>query len=237
LDGTGSRQTGADWPKAVIFDLDGTLIDSAPDIASALNEVLARRGLPPFSLEKVKEMVGGGIPALIRRSLEAQGVQPLDIQPLVTDMIGVYAERATALTVPFQGADDELKRLRAAGVRLAICTNKAQDITDIIVRDLALDHYFASVVGVKQGGPRKPDPALLQIVLDELGVAAADAVMIGDSRADAGAAKAAGMPVVLVSFGYCNIPLAELEPDAVIDGFGELESTLQALAGRRSAAE
>jgi phosphoglycolate phosphatase len=236
LDGTTGRATGAKWPKAVIFDLDGTLIDSAPDIASALNDVLGRRDLAPFPLERVKQMIGGGIPMLIKRALEAHGVPPDDIQPLVADMIGVYASRATALTVPFDGAEDELKRLQALGVKMAICTNKNQEITDIIVRDLGMASYFASVVGVRPGSPRKPDPAFLQLALDELGVTVAEAVLVGDSGADTGVAKAAGMPVVLVSFGYCHSPLAELEPDAVIDAFSELQAALQTLAQKVAAA-
>ena len=235
MDRTGDRNTDGNWPKAVIFDLDGTLIDSAPDIAAALNEVLGRRDLAPFPLERVKEMIGAGIPTLIRRALEAHGVEPHDIQPLVTDMIGVYAQRATALTVLFDGAENELKRLRASGVKLAICTNKNQDITDIIVRDLGVAQYFASVVGVRPGGSRKPDPAFLQIALDELGVGAGDAVLVGDSGADASVAKAVGMPVVLVSFGYSHTPLEELEPDAIIAAFSELPEALQALMARRVA--
>ncbi len=237
MDGTANNPAGASWPKAVIFDLDGTLINSAPDIAGALNEVLGRRDLEPFPLERVKEMIGGGIPTLIRRALEAHGVEPHDIQPLVTDMLGVYAERATALTVLFDGAEDELKRLKAAGIPMAICTNKNQDITDIIVRDLGVAQYFAAVVGARAGGLRKPDPAFLQIVLDELGLEAQDAVLVGDSSADAGVAKAAGMPVVLATFGYCNTPLEQLEPDAIIAAFSELPATLQALAERPVAAE
>jgi phosphoglycolate phosphatase len=235
LDRIRARKTERNWPKAVIFDLDGTLIDSAPDIAAALNEVLVRRGLEPFPLERVKEMIGAGIPTLIKRALEAHGVEPHDIQPLVTDMLGVYAGRATALTVPFDGAVDELRRLRAAGVKLAICTNKNQDITDIIVRDLDMAQYFTSVVGVRPGGSRKPDPAFLQIALDELGVEAADVVLVGDSSADASVAEAAGMPVVLASFGYCHTPLEELEPDAIIAAFSELPEALQTLMARRVA--
>ena len=232
LDGAESRSNGAGWPRAVIFDLDGTLIDSAPDIASALNEVLGRRNLPPFALEKVKQMIGGGIPTLIRRALEAHGVEPHDIQPIVTDMLGVYAERATALTVLYDGAKDELDRLRTVGVKMAVCTNKNQDITDIILRDLSVASYFDAVVGARPGLPRKPDPAALQMVLDALSVRAADAVMVGDSSADAGVAKAVGVPVVLASFGYSHGPLEELEPDAIIAGFGELPAALQALSRR-----
>lgn len=229
MDGTQGRQAGDAWPRAVVFDLDGTLIDSAPDIAAALNEVLARRDLPSFPLDEVKAMVGGGIPTLIRRALEAHGVAPHDIQPLVTDMIGVYAGRATALTVPYDGAEAELKRLTAAGVKLAICTNKNQDVTEIILRDMNLAHHFAAVSGARPGFPRKPDPAPLRAVLEALGVAAHEAVMVGDSGADSGAAKAAGVPVVLCAFGYGHGPLEALAPDAVIGALSELQAALATL--------
>jgi phosphoglycolate phosphatase len=225
---------GTSWPRAVIFDLDGTLVDSAPDIASALNEVLGRRGLQAFPIEKVKQMIGGGIPALIRRALEAHGVQPHDIDPLVKDMIGVYSGRATTLTVLYEGAEDELIRLQAAGVKLAVCTNKLQEITDIILRDLSVANYFASVIGARSGRPRKPEPGALQAVLDELGVEAGQAVMIGDSGADAGAAKAVAMPLVLVGFGYCPTRLEDFEPDAVIASFSELPDALERIGRGRA---
>jgi phosphoglycolate phosphatase len=224
------------WPRAVIFDLDGTLVDSAPDIASALNEVLGRRGLPAFPLDRVKQMVGGGIPALIHRALEAHGVEPHDIDPLVKDMVEVYAGRATALTAPYDGALDELVRLRSAGVKLAVCTNKLQAITDIIMRDLDLSQYFASIVGARAGRPRKPDAGALQAVLDELGLEAEQAVMIGDSGADAGAAKAVGMKLVLAGFGYCTTPLEDFEPDAIIASFAELPEALARIRGGSRAA-
>jgi phosphoglycolate phosphatase len=225
---------GSIWPRGVIFDLDGTLVDSAPDIASALNEVLGRRDLSPFPLDRVKQMIGGGIPTLIRRALEAHGVEPHDIAALVQDMIGVYSRRATDLTVLYDGAEAELIRLQGAGVKLAICTNKAQDITDIILRDMGLAKYFGSVIGAQEGRPRKPEPGALQAVLDALGLEAGHAVMVGDSGADAGAAKAVGMKLVLVGFGYSPTPVADFAPDAVIAHFGELPDALHRIGGSRA---
>lgn len=225
---------GLAWPRGVVFDLDGTLVDSAPDIASALNEVLGRRDLSPFPLERVKQMIGGGIPMLIRRALAAHGVEADDIDPLVKDMLGVYSQRATELTVLYEGAEAELVRLQADGVKLAVCTNKSQDITDIILRDLGHTKYFGSVIGAQAGRPRKPEPGALQAVLDQLGMEAGDAVMIGDSGADAGAAKAVGMKLVLVGFGYCTTPLEAFEPDAIIAHFGELPDVLDRIGGSRA---
>jgi phosphoglycolate phosphatase len=226
--------SGRLWPRAVIFDLDGTLVDSAPDIAASLNEVLGRRGLPPIALDKVKQMVGGGIPALIRRALEAHGVQPHDIEPLVADMVGVYEARATELTALYSGAEDTLIHLRSEGVQLAVCTNKLQHITDIILRDLGVAGYFASVIGAHVTRPRKPHPGALQAVLDELRLQADECVMVGDSGADAGAAKAVNMPLVMAAFGYCPDPVGSFEPDAVIASFDALPAALDAMAARRT---
>jgi phosphoglycolate phosphatase len=235
MDGSMSGLNGVAWPRAVIFDLDGTLIDSAPDIAAALNEVLGRRGLSPFPLERVKEMIGGGIPALIKRALEAHGVSPSDIEPLVADMLQVYGARATELTVPYDGAEELLAGLAADGVKLALCTNKNQAITEIILRDLGLAHYFAAVVGARAGQPRKPDPAVLHLVLAEMGLPASEAVMVGDSGADAGAAKGAGVGLVLAAFGYCRTPLAHFEPDAIIGHLSELPDALRRLRACKAA--
>lgn len=217
------------WPRAIIFDLDGTLVDSAPDIAESLNEVLGQRGLPPLPLASVKAMVGSGIPVLISRALEAHGVQADDVKPLVTDMIGVYAQRATRLTALFDGVEDCLGAFRRSGVKMAVCTNKQQDVTDIILRDLEISHYFECAIGACPELARKPDPAMLHHALGAMGASAAYAVMVGDSHVDAGAAKAAGMPVVLASFGYSPDPVAAFGPDAIIDSFGELPAVLRRL--------
>lgn len=221
---------GADWPKAVIFDLDGTLIDSAPDIAASLNEVMARRGLAPFPLADVKRMVGGGIRLLINRALEAHGVASGDIDQLVMDMVTVYATRATELTRLFDGAGEVIEQFHGQGIKMAVCTNKVQHVTDIIIRDLEIGRYFTSVVGFGPELPRKPDPAMLDHALSVMGLRRTDAVMVGDSSADAGAARAAGMPVVLAEFGYAPPgAIAELAPDAVIAHFGELPGVLNLL--------
>lgn len=222
------------WPEAIIFDLDGTLIDSAPDIAASLNEVLGRRGFPPFSVEAVATMIGGGIPELIRKALEAHGIKPDDIKPIVQDMVEVYASRAAVLTVLYDGAAEVLAALKEDGVKLGLCTNKLQDITDIIMRDLGVTQYFGSIVGAAPGRPRKPDAAALQMVLTELETPAAGAVMIGDSGADAGAAKNAGTALILADYGYCRTPLETFGPDAIISSLRELPAALARLAERRS---
>ena len=225
----------AAWPRAVIFDLDGTLIDSAPDIAESLNEVLGRRNLPPFALPDVKRMLGAGIPALITRALAAHGVEAGDVKPLVADMIGVYALRATRLTLPFDGAVERLREFHRDGVKMAVCTNKQQHVTDIILRDLNIAQYFSCAIGARPELARKPDPAMIHLALDAMGTPPARAVMVGDSSADAGAAKAAGLPVVLAAFGYSTTPVAEFGPDAIIASFAELPAVLRRLSANGSA--
>ena len=220
---------GKGWPRAVVFDLDGTLVDSAPDIAASLNEVLGWRDLAPFPLADVRRMIGGGIRLLITRALEAHGVATDDVQPVVDDMLRVYAGRATELTVLFEGAEDTLRDLRGAGVKLAVCTNKVQHITDIILRDLDIAQYFASVVGARPDLPRKPDPAMLHCALAMMEIGAAEAVMVGDSSADSGAAQAAGMPVILAEFGYAPGGIAALAPDAIFAHFADLPAVLASL--------
>jgi phosphoglycolate phosphatase len=127
--------------------------------------VMARRGLAPFPLADVKRMIGGGIRQLIDRALQAQGVAADDIDQLVVDMVTVYATRATELTRLFEGAGQIIEEFHSAGIKMAVCTNKVQHVTDIIMRDLDIERYFTSIVGFGPELPRKPDPAMLNHAL------------------------------------------------------------------------
>lgn len=213
---------GMNWPQAILFDLDGTLIDSVPDLTESLNEVLGWRSLPPFSLENVRRMVGGGIPALITRALEEHGVAIDDTYVLVDDMVKVYSKRATQLTIIYDGVKETLATLNNAGIKLAVCTNKLQQVTDIILRDLELEQYFDVVVGARRDIARKPDPAIIQHAVNAMNIPLDVAVMVGDSRVDAEAARAAGIPIILTEFGYASEMLSELAPDAILKHFAEL---------------
>jgi phosphoglycolate phosphatase len=196
------RQEPEDWPHAVVFDLDGTLIDSAPDIAHALNTALGMRGLPPFSVNEVKAMIGGGVPKLAERALLARGVSRLGLLPFAADFVQYYRANLTTHTTLYEGAREVLDQLLAEGRRLGLCTNKREDLVIETLNQLDLAKYFSAVTGERFGRPRKPDPAPLLAVLAELGVTPEDAVMVGDSAADAGCAQAAGVASVMVSFGY-----------------------------------
>lgn len=212
--------------RAVVFDLDGTLIDSLPDIASALNEVMERHGLARLSAPEVETMIGGGVAQLLGRALRARGAAAGLVPAAVDEFLAAYRARCVVKTRLYDGALDLLRRLHARNIGLGICTNKPHDITVRILDGLGIAHFFGAVTGERPELPRKPNPAPLRLVLAQLGVVEADAVMVGDSAADVGAARACGMPAVLVDFGYTSVPARELGADAVIGNLAELEGVL-----------
>ena len=218
-----------DWPKAVVFDLDGTLIDSAPDIAHALNRATEMRGIEPFPLNQVKEMIGGGVPKLIKRALTARGLSVEGVMPLVDDFIALYREELTTRTTVYDGGRELLEQLHGEGRRLGICTNKNHGLTIEILQQLDLIKYFGSVLGEREGRARKPDPAPLLEVVAELGASPQDALMAGDSEADVACARAAGMPVLVVDFGYSRTAPEALGADAVISRLNELPQLFSSL--------
>ncbi|MGO9547716.1 MAG: HAD-IA family hydrolase [Rhodomicrobium sp.] len=215
-----------DWPLAVVFDLDGTLIDSAADIAHALNLALGTRNLAPFSVDRVTEMVGGGVPKLVERALLAHGVSDVELLPLAADFVQFYRENLTTRTTLYEGARELLDRLKGEGRRLGLCTNKQHDLTVEILNRLGIAKYFSAVAGERPGQPKKPDAAPLLAVLAALGARPDNTVMVGDSAADVGCAKAAGVVSVAVNFGYSQIPAEDLGAGAVIGRFRDLPDCL-----------
>ena len=219
-------------PRAIIFDLDGTLVDSAPDLADALNSVLRREGLREQTLDAVKGMVGAGARVLIQRGFAANGtaLSEPEAERLLPAFLADYRARATAKTRLMPGARQLLTELVAAGVGLGLCTNKPEDITRQILGDLAVAVHFGSIVGGDTTPAKKPDPRPLLHALEELGCPAGEALMVGDSAADAGAARAAGTGLALVTFGYSRVPVAEMKPDHLILHFDEFLPALRASA-------
>ena len=219
-------------PRAVVFDLDGTLIDSAGDIADVLNGCLVDEAIAPFDEPAVVTMIGGGAKMLVERALDRLGRgQDTVLLDRVSDK---FARRYEALgagrSVAFPGATDVLARLKADGVGLAICTNKPEDITRRVLDQLDLTRWFGAIIGESPRLPRKPEPDMLLAALSGLGATPTDAVMVGDSAADIGTAKAAGVRSVAVTFGYTTIPPRELGADAVIERFDELYAALARIA-------
>jgi phosphoglycolate phosphatase len=225
------KSRSQDWPQAVVFDLDGTLIDSAPDIAYALNAATATRGLAPFALPEVKEMIGGGVPQLVERALVARGFPRSDLMPLVDDFLALYRRDLTTRTVVYDGARELLEQLHGEGRRLGVCTNKNHELTLAILDQLDLARYFGAVFGEREGYARKPDAAPLLETLAALGSTPAQALMVGDSEADVACARNANMPVIVVSFGYSKVAPEALGADVVIPALADLPRHFAAVNG------
>lgn len=205
------------WPKAVIMDLDGTLIDSAPDIAAALNNALEDENIETFSLKEVQMMIGGGVPKLVERAFDARKL-PHDklLKTVIDGVMQHYTAQPANNTIIYQGVEQVLKTLKAEGLKVGLCTNKPQNITELVLDKLNMSGYFDAIVGGTSDTPRKPDPMTLQMCADELGVSVEDCLLVGDSGADHGAATALDMTVFLVEYGYCKTPVSELKPDATL---------------------
>lgn len=199
---------------AVVFDLDGTLIDSVPDIAAALNTCLAAEGRPALDDTDVAKLVGGGARELIARAFSNSAANA-DIDRILDRFIAGYEAEPVRLTRLYPGAMELLTWLKDRGLPLAICTNKPQALTDIIVKRLALAPYFSVVWGAATGRPLKPDASCLRTLCEALGTPPDKTVMVGDSRADVDAARAAGCRSILVGHGYEQHPLASLGADSV----------------------
>jgi phosphoglycolate phosphatase len=223
------------WPRAVIFDLDGTLADTVADIAVALNTALDQLGLPPHGEDEVRLMVGGGLAKLLERALARHGVE-LDqaaFEDAHARLFAAYQARPLVDSELYDGAHDVLLHLRQSHIPLGICTNKPQAITDAVVSGLGIDGAFLCIQGADAGFPKKPDPAALIYVMQKLHAAPAETVMVGDSAADVGAARAAGLKaIVLVNHGYSRLPASELGGDLVIDSLRQLPQSLALLAER-----
>lgn len=208
---------------AYLFDLDGTLVDSAPDIHAALNHTLQHAGLKPVELALTRDFVGMGSRALIKRALDHHGITDVDPEPMLERFLHYYENNISVHSKPFPGTVETLVTLAASGAKLAVVTNKYINLSEAVLRDLDLRKYFTCVVGSESTPNPKPaaDPALH--ACSALGVAPADALFIGDASPDVGCARAAGCPVVVRRDGYNNgIPAVELGADAVIESIADL---------------
>lgn len=217
-------------PRTAIFDLDGTLVDSAPDIAAALNRAvavpLAARGLPPFALPEVAAMIGDGARVLVERALARRGL-PFDPACLAAFVADEDLSQAR-LTRPYPGIADMLAALAEAGWRLAVCTNKPVLPARALLASLGLDGHFAAVGGGDSFAVRKPDPGHLLGTLREAGGVPGRAVMVGDHRNDVAAATGAGLPCVFAGWGYGSVAMAA-GAAAIAVGTEELPTLLDRL--------
>ncbi len=216
-----------------MFDLDGTLIDTAPDLIGSLNAVLAEEGLPAADLSKARHLVGQGAKVMIRRGF-AQAGADLDeerLERLFLRFIDIYLGRIALESVLFDALEITLDLLAAEGAALAVCTNKRTDLSLALLDAVGLTARFAAVIGPDRAPAPKPDARHLLTAIAACGGSTGRALMVGDSISDVKAAQNAGVPVVVTSFGYTDIPAAELGADALIDHFTQLPAIARRLLG------
>ncbi|MEH2469805.1 phosphoglycolate phosphatase [Nitrobacteraceae bacterium AZCC 2161] len=220
----------------VVFDLDGTLVDTAPDLISALNWVLDREGLPPVPLQSARAMIGQGARRLIERGLELEGreMSMADITRLTTDFIDHYAKHIADASRPFDGLIEALDDMAARGHRFAVCTNKLEWLSKLLLDQLGLTPRFQAICGADTFGVSKPDPVILQQTVARAGGQMSAVVMVGDAGPDIGVARRAGVPVIGVEFGYTEVPIADLEPDLLIGHFRDLPAAVDRLLAKNT---
>lgn len=215
----------------IVLDLDGTLVETAPDLCAALNHVLSTEGRPGLSVDQVRDLVGEGARRLIERGLAASGPEPDadEIEAHLPLFLEFYGANIANESAPFPGVRETLAALNAQGARLGICTNKPHALTCKLLRALNLETCFEAVLGGDSLAVRKPDPGHLLGVVEALGAERSGTVMVGDSPIDVACARAAGVPVVAVSYGYSRVAAADLGADLVIERFAELPAALARL--------
>lgn len=210
--------------KCVIFDLDGTLVDTAPDLLATLNVLFSRRGHRAITLSEIRTVIGHGAKALLREGglLTGNAFSEPEIDELFDEYLDYYGNNIADHSQLFPGGKAVLDACKAENIPLAICTNKLESLTITLLAALNLSDYFQTVIGSDTLPTMKPDPAGVKKILESAGCSAAEALFIGDSETDLKAARNAGVPCVLVDYGYTKIPAHELNPDAVISDLGEL---------------
>jgi phosphoglycolate phosphatase len=215
----------------LVFDLDGTLAETAPDIMGTLNYLLAREGLEPLPVSRARELVGAGARALLQRGFAVSG-RPLPedkLEALFNDFLPHYLDHIADLSFLYEGVEAALDRLAGREFQLAVCTNKPEPHSHALLKRLGVHERFAAIAGRETFPFCKPDPRHILETVKKAGGDAARAIMVGDSRADVDAARAAGIPVIGVTFGYTDTPMAQLAPDRIIEHFDALEAAVDSL--------
>jgi len=215
----------------IVYDLDGTLADTAEDLVATLNWLLGREGLAPLKVETAGSLLGAGARALIKRGFAASGrsLEPEKLEALFADYLSYYGAHIMERTRLYPGVSEALARFEGAGWRQAVCTNKTESLAKLLITKLGIAGRFAFICGQDTFGVGKPDAKPLLGTIAASGGVRERAIMVGDSGTDIKAARAARVPVVAVDFGYADIPVEELEPDRVISHFDELKQACDAL--------
>lgn len=220
----------------IVFDLDGTLVDTAPDLLRALNQTLDIEGLPRVKLEAVRTLVGRGARALIERAAGLSGVSFAQerLDALTREFISFYREDIARESKPFPGAEDALTALAGLGARLAVCTNKRTDLSVQLLDALALSQRFAAIVGADAVADKKPHPDHYRAAVTRAGGEVRRSLMVGDTSADVEAARGAEAPVIAVAFGYSDVDAESLGADALLRHFSDLAPVSRRLLAARS---
>ena len=215
----------------VVFDLDGTLADTALDLVATLNAILAEEGVRPVPLDQVRDKVGVGARALLERGFALSGheISPARLDQLYLEFLARYGRNICVHTRLYPGVVEALDRLEALGYRSAVCTTKIENHAVRLLQGLGVSHRLAAITGRDTFPYFKPDPRHLTATILQAGGDPGHAVMVGDSRTDVAAAKAAGVPIIAVSFGYSDVPVRDLGPDLVIDTSGALPDGVERL--------
>jgi phosphoglycolate phosphatase len=221
-------------PATIVFDLDGTLVDTAPDLLATLNALFTREGLPPPGSE-LRNMIGGGARRLIELALAENSIQISDgeLERLFRGYIKHYADHIADRSRPFPGLEPALDTLAAAGYRLAVCTNKLEFLAVRLLEALGLAERFIAICGQDTFGLQKPDPEVLRRTVARAGGRMDRTLMVGDSGTDIDMAREAAVPVVAVDFGYTETPVSLLSPDRIISRFEELPAAVSELLRAR----
>ena len=217
--------------RTIVFDLDGTLIDTAPDLISTLNITLTREGMPAVDYEAARKMIGGGARGMIERALAVEGRErpKSEIDRLFDAFIDHYAAHIADQSRPFPELEMALDGLAAAGYRLAVCTNKLEWLSVRLLEKLNLTRHFAAICGQDTFGMQKPDPEVLRHTIRKAGGEPGRAIMVGDSGTDVRTARNAALPVIAVTFGYSEVPIESLQPDRLISSYGELRAAINGI--------
>ena len=220
-------------PPIAVFDLDGTLADTAPDLIATLNVIMREEGLAEVPLDKARDMIGAGSRAMIERGFELarKELTPEHSEELFRKFLAIYADNLCVGSRLFDDLEPALDGLAAAGYTLAVCTNKVELHSRRLLEQLGIAERFAAICGRDTFPWYKPDARHLTMTIEQAGGDPARAVMVGDSKTDIDTAKAAGIPVVAVPFGYTDVPVTELGPNVVIQGYSELIAAIAALPG------
>lgn len=215
----------------IVFDLDGTLVETAPDLVATLNVILAKQNLPPLPMESARNMIGGGARKMIERGLEAEGHERTvaEIDAMMDDFIAYYSDHIADSSTVFEGLLEALDVLESEGCAFAVCTNKLEGLSKLLMDKLGLTKRFAAICGQDTFGVAKPDPSFLRQTVAQAGGDMASTIMVGDAGPDVGVARRANVPVIGVTFGYTETPIEELNPDIVISHMRDLPASVRTL--------